>query len=262
MAAHNLRWSAGVVLSVVLAGGCTGTSAREEKVTLSVFAASSLTDVMPELAETFERAHPDVDLRVTFAGSQVLRLQIEQGASVDVYASANDAHMNALEDSGHVLRSHMLASTDLVIIVPPDNPAGIERFDQLTQAERIVVGTRFVPIGAYTDAVLNNASVVLGDDFAAGVRDRIASMESNVRLVRAKVELGEADAAFVYRTDALNRDRVRVVPIPDEVNVEARFRIALTSETRRGPEAERLLDFLASPPAREIFRAHGFTGAG
>ncbi len=262
MAAHTLRWYAGVVLLVVLAGGCTGTSAREEKVTLSVFAASSLTDVMPELAETFERAHPDVDLRVTFAGSQVLRLQIEQGASVDVYASANDAHMNALEDSGHVLRSHTLASTDLVIIVPPDNPAGIERFDQLTQAERIVVGTRFVPIGAYTDAVLNNASVVLGDDFAAGVRGRIASMESNVRLVRAKVELGEADAAFVYRTDALNRDRVRVVPIPDEVNVEARFRIALTSETRRGPEAERLLDFLASPPARESFRAHGFTGAG
>lgn len=262
MAASRLRSIVGALLLVVLAGGCTGTPARDEQATLSVFAASSLTDVMSEVTATFERTHPDIDLQVTFAGSQVLRLQIEQGASVDVFASANDAHMDALEDGGYVLRSRPLATTDLVVIVPRDNPAGIERFDQLARAERIVVGTRFVPIGAYTDAVLDNASVALGDDFAAGVRNRIASMESNVRLVRAKVELGEADAAVVYTTDALHSDRVRIVPIPDEFNVQARFRIAVTSETRRAPEAERLLDFLSSPPAREIFRAHGFTGAG
>jgi len=262
MVSHNMRMAAAASLLLLLTAGCSGTREENERMTLSVFAASSLTDVMPDLVEVFQGAHPDVDVAVTFAGSQVLRFQIEQGASADVFASANEAHMRALEDAGHVIRSRALAATDLVVVVPLANGAAIERFDQLAQATRIVVGTPFVPIGAYADTVLSKASAVLGEDFAADVRDRIASMESNVRLVRAKVELGEADAALVYRTDAMNSDRVGLVPIPDAFNVQAQFWVGVTMSSPRGDEAGRFLDFLSSPPAREIFRAHGFRSAG
>ena len=96
-----------------------------------------MTNVMPELVTQFHRAHPDVAVEVTFAGSQILRLQIERGAAADVFMSANESHMTALADGGHVARPRRLATTDLVIIVPLDNGAGVERFEDLTRAERI-----------------------------------------------------------------------------------------------------------------------------
>lgn len=258
--ADILRSTVSTLFVCLLSAGCIGPSAEGARVPLTVFAASSLTDVFSELERRFEEKHPDIDLEPSFGGSQVLRFQIEQGAPVDVFASANDVHMAALEAGGYVRPPHTLAVTDLVVIVPPDNPAEIHRFDQLDRAVRLVVGTEYVPIGVYAETVLENASAQLGEAFVTGVRDRVVSMESNVRLVRAKVELGEADAALVYRTDARSSDRVRMIPIPDELNVQARFTIAVTTTTDRASEADLFLSFLASPAAREVFSAHGFTG--
>ena len=212
-----------------------------------------------ELARTYEEQHPDTDLQLTFAGSQILRFQIEQGASADLFASANDdAYAGARRRGPHGVDPEPSAITDLVVIVPRENPAGIERFDQLDRASSIVVGTTYVPIGAYTEQVLELASAELGEVFVNQVRDRVVSMESNVRLVRAKVELGQADAAFVYRTDARASERVRLVPIPEELNVQARFSIAITSETKRTHAAARFFDYLASHEARSILESHGF----
>lgn len=231
---------------------------RPERQPLHIFAASSLTDVFREMAGAFEGAHPDTEVVLVFAGSQVLRLQIEQGAPADVFASANAQHMDALVRGGLVRGERVLARNELVVIVPPANPAGIESFADLVRAERIVIGTPNVPVGVYAREALRRAGAEVGGSaFARAVLGRVVSEESNVRLVRAKVELGEADAAIVYRTDAVP-GRVRTVQLPPGANVHARYLIGMVEGAGNAAGAERWAEFAASPEGRRIFSRHGF----
>ncbi len=101
----------------------------DDRVALSVFAASSLTEAFTELEQAFEVTRPDVDVQLTFAGSQVLRMQLEQGATADVFASANEGHMDALVSAGVVSRSETFTHNELVVIIPTDNPAGLTSFE-------------------------------------------------------------------------------------------------------------------------------------
>jgi molybdate transport system substrate-binding protein len=246
---------------MVLALGACGGSGEIEPGQLSVYAASSLTEAFGELEGIFESAHPGVDVSITFAGSQVLRLQIGKGAPADVFASANMDHMQALVDSGLVEESQVFAQNDLVIIVPPDNPAGIEELGDLTEAQRLVLGTANVPVGQYAREVLRRAAPNHEEGFEAIVMSRVVSEESNVRLARAKVELGEADAAIVYRTDAGSSDRVRVVEIPRELNVIADYPIGVVragGATDARSAAEAWVTLVASAEGRAVLERHGF----
>lgn len=260
----------GALLAAALLAGCSA-SDGSGRPALTVYAASSLTEAFDELATVFEKAHPDVDLQLTFAGSQVLRVQIEQGARADVYASANPEHVEALVQEGLVRDGRWFAGNELVIAVPLDNPAGIESFADLPRAERIVLGTEAVPVGRYAREVLVAADSSVRAGFAADVMAHVVSEESNVRLARSKVELGEADAAIVYRTDAMASDRVRTVAIPDGVNVRADYLVGavLRPDERRdsegdfghGAPAELAADWIAllrSDAGREVLERHGF----
>lgn len=241
-----------LTLATVLLFGCAEGSEREP---LLVFAASSLTEAFEALEPAFEAAHPDTDVQLTFAGSQVLRLQIEQGAPASVFASADRAHVDALVAADALHDPQPFARGELALIVPADSP--IERFDQLAEAERIVVGSPSVPVGRYTRTLLERAESTHGRGFVEAIRAHIASEESNVRLVRAKIELGEADAAFVYRTDA--RD-ARTVPIPPELNVAARYTIGVAPGAPS--EAEAFVAFVRSAEGRAILERHGFEPEG
>ena len=179
-------------LVVLAVGACAGGGGERE--TISVYAASSLTELFEALESSFEASHPSTDVALNFAGSQVLRLQIEQGAPADVFASADLRHMDALVTSGRIAAPRVFAHNELVLIVPLDNPAGLESFSDLPRATRLVVGSQAGPVGSYTRAVLAAAGTQLGEEFEATVTGNIVSEESNVRGVRAKVELGEADA--------------------------------------------------------------------
>ena len=248
------RAAVAAVLAVVLAA-C---ESPPESGTLSVYAASSLTEAFSEIETVFEAAHADIDVSVTYAGSQILRLQIEQGAPADVFASANPEHMQALVDSGLVAESRVFVRNELVVIVPLDNPAGIESLEDLPEASRVVLGTRNVPVGRYTRDVLRLAAPMLGEGFEATVLSRVVSEETNVRLARAKVELGEADAAIVYRTDAGSSDRVRIVEIPSEFNVIADYPIGALRRTTVPATAEAWVGLLMSPEGRTVLARHGF----
>lgn len=241
-------------LVAVAPSGCRSADSPE---VVSVFAASSLTESFAEMERAYEAAHPGVNLRRTHAGSQVLRLQIEQGAGADVYASANPAHVEALVEGGHVATPATFAHNELVVIVPPDNPAGIESFADLTHARRLVIGTPQVPFGAYARAVLDRADADLGGDFRGRVLSRVVSEESNVRLARAKVALGEADAAIVYRTDV--NDAVGAIPIPSAYSVRAAYPLAIA--TTASPRAASFRDFVLSSAGQDILLSHGFGGA-
>jgi molybdate transport system substrate-binding protein len=224
-----------------------------ESGTLNVYAASSLTEAFGELETMFESSHPGVDVAVTFAGSQ-----IEQGAPADEFASANVEHMQVLVDSGLVDESEVFAHNDLVIIVPPDNPGGIEELGDLAHAERLVLGTANVPVGQYAREILRRAAPSHEEGFEAIVMSRVVSEESNVRLARSKVELGEADAAIVYRTDAGSSDRVRVVEIPRELNLIADYPIGIVESTGMRAAAQAWLELVGSPEGRSVLERRGF----
>ena len=245
-------------LFVWAAGAAACASGTPEREPLRVFAASSLTEAFQEMAAAFETASPDTDVVLVFAGSQALRLQIEQGAQADIFVSANHGHMESLTRGGLVSAERVLAENELVVIVPPDNPAGVESFGDLAKVERLVIGTANVPVGAYTREALRRAETDGGlPGFEAAVMGRVVSEEHNVRLVRAKVELGEADAAIVYRTDAVP-GRVRTVQVPPGVNVRARYLIGVVAGAGNPAAAERWVGFVSSPEGRRILSRHGF----
>jgi len=229
-----------------------------ERTPLVVFAASSLTDAFNDLEKSFEAANANVDVTLSYGGSQVLKLQISEGAPSDVFASADDAHMRELVSAGHAQPSQTFAFNELVIVVPPDNPAHVAELKDLPRAERLVIGAASVPVGRYTREMLARAGKVYGQSFERDALARVVSEESNVRLVRAKVELGEADAAIVYRTDAAAPAKVKQVAIPAELNVRASYPIAVLTKSAQPELARRWVSHVLSPAGKAVLGARGF----
>ena len=247
------------IVSGMISSGC-GDRGSSGRAPLAVFAASSLTESFEALETGFEQAHPEIDVRLTFAGSQVLRLQIERGAAADVFAAASELHMNALVEAGRVEASQDFAGNRLVVIVPEDNPAGIERFEDLVKAETIVIGAQTVPVGVYTRQMLERVAASR-PPLAEQIRAHVVSEESNVRLVRAKVELGEADAAVVYRTDADASERVRVIEVPETYDVHARYPIAVVEGAAQAKAGGSFVAYVRSESGQGLLAEHGFSPA-
>jgi molybdate transport system substrate-binding protein len=225
-----------------------------------VFAASSLADAFEECEVLFESANPGVDVLVSTAGSQALRTQIEHGAAADVFASANLAHVEALRALGLVEESVPLARNRLVVAVPVENTAGIRTFADLPDASRIVIGNERVPLGEYTRLALAQTSI---PGFSESVMDRVVSEEPNARLVLAKVALGEADAAVVYRTDALGRDDVLVIELPDEASPLITYAIATATRSGVSEHATAWVEFVTSEEGCvDALHTHHFEAAG
>ena len=124
--------------------------ARADERELTVFAAASLREVFDDLGKGFEAKNAGVKVRISYAGSQELRTQIEHGAKGDVFASADLKHMAALEKAGLVAASRVFTRNEPVIVVPKGNPAGVRALADLPKAKRLVIGTPEVPIGNYT----------------------------------------------------------------------------------------------------------------
>jgi molybdate transport system substrate-binding protein len=229
-----------------------------EPTRLVVFAASSLTDVFNDLERSFEAANAGVDVVLSLGGSQLLKLQISEGAPGDVFASADGAHMRALVSAGLARPSQTFAHNELVIVVPSDNPARIAELEELPRAQRLVIGAASVPVGSYTRELFARASSAYGASFEEAVLSRVVSEESNVRLVRAKVELGEADAAVVYRTDAAASTNVKQVLLPPELNVRASYPIAVLTRAAQPELARRWVSHVLSPAGKAALETRGF----
>ena len=226
---------------------------------LTVFAASSLRDAFQDLGRNLEQQHPGTSVSFNFAGSQELRTQVEHGARADVFASADPRTLRALAGAGLALEPQVFARNEPVIVVPAGNPAGIHSLADLPRARRLVVGAPEVPIGEYTVRILEAASRRYGPAFGAAVESRVASRELNVRQVLAKVALGEADAAIVYRTDALaSRGAVEVISIPPELNVVAEYPIAVLRGAPQAGLARAFVELVLSSAGQAVLARHGF----
>lgn len=242
-------------------GGSEGGGEQEEGDTLTVLAASSLTDAFKELESIFEEQNESVDVQTSFAGSSELLAQIQQGAPADVFASADEAKMDTALEGDLVMEPEIFVKNRLVVLVPADNPAGIEEFRDLAVADaQIVLAEEVVPIARYAEEVLENAVTEYGGDFAQRVRNKIVSREASVRASANRVALGEADATFVYVSDVTEdiREQVRVIEIPVELNVVAIYPIA-TIEGSRNPElAQAWLDLVLSDRGQDVLETYNF----
>ncbi|MEX1362502.1 MAG: molybdate ABC transporter substrate-binding protein [Nannocystaceae bacterium] len=264
---HWSRRSFGGALGLLgLGAGASCTrGGSDPATTVTVLAASSLVDAFAELRIAFEGTNPGVDVVVSTAGSQALRLQIVQGAPADVFASANPAHMDALRREGLVRDVVTFAKGTLVLVVPRGNPAGLRSLADLPRARRVVMGTEEVPIGAYTRTVLERAESLYGPGFRSQVEARVVSLEPNVRLVLAKVELGEADAAIVYRSDTIGAGaggregprEVEVIELPD-LGVTPRYHVGVLTAAAAPALADRFVAHLRSELGRTVLTRHGF----
>lgn len=244
--------SAALIASVSL--GLVGTTRAEEPKELTVFAAASLREVFEDLAKTFE-AKTKIKVRLNLAGSQELRTQLENGARADVFASADQKHMDALITAKLADAPRVFARNTPVVIVPKGNPAKVAKFDELFKAKKIVIGVPEVPIGNYTVQILDKA----GTDFKQKVLANVVSRELNVRQVLAKVSLGEADAGIVYRTDAIaGKDKVEIIDIPAKVNVIAEYPVAVLTKAPQSAAAKAFIDLLVSGDGQKRLAAAGF----
>lgn len=225
---------------------------------LTVFAAASLRESFGQLAEQFEANHPGVKVRLNLAGSQELRVQLENGAPADVFAAAEAKHLSALEAQQLARPAAVFARNEPVLVVPRDNPAGLRALGDLPRARRIVLGVPEVPIGAYSARILDAASAA-DKSFRARVEARVVSRELNVRQVLAKVALGEADAAIVYRTDAATaRGRITIIPIDPKINVVAEYPISVLSRAQQPRLAEEYVAFVLSAAGQRTLESFGF----
>lgn len=257
----RVRWASVGALAVVLAG-CAG--APKSATSLTVFAASSLTDAFGEIGAAYEGEHPAVNVAFSFGGSQTLGTQIEAGAPADVFAAANDKEMNALV-TGEMVKPgapRPFLSNSLVVILPAENPASLQQLQDLAAPGiKLVLAAQEVPVGDYARQSLDKMNSVFGADFSERVLNRVVSNEDNARQVVAKVQLGEADAGIVYVSDTIGATGLKTIEIPADINVSATYQIAPLVHSSNPDEAASLIEFVLSPQGQAILSKWGFAPA-
>ena len=240
-------------LLVALASICASAPAAE----INVFAASSLTDALTQIAiaARYHGAEYADHLTFNFAASSTLARQIEEGAPADIFFSADDQQMDRLQKSGHVATEtrRTLLSNSLVVIAPADSPLNIKSPVDLKAVARIALADpNIVPVGVYTRAYLSRL------DLWDAIAPKVIPVE-NVRAALAAVESGNVDAGFGYATDARGSKKVKVVfAVPADEEPRISYPAAVVKGTRNRETAEKFLEFLQSDTATKIFEAHGF----
>jgi molybdate transport system substrate-binding protein len=239
-----------------------------DKPTLRVFAAASLVDAFDELGRALERQRPGLTVRASYAGSQQLASQLEQGARGDVFASADTRWMADVVGHGLATGEPVLfARNRMVVIVPATNPARITRIQDLARGGvKLVLCAEAVPAGHYSRSVLGNldADPAFGRGFARRVLGNVVSEEENVRAVVAKVQLGEADAGLAYRSDVSPRllRYVKVLELPPAANVLAAYLIVPLKGASDPAAAKAFVDLVLSPGGQRVLGRYGFVPAG
>lgn len=247
-----------------LLAGCNAASstgdASKEKVELTISAAASLTDAMKEIQSSYEDEHPAVKLHFNFGGSGALQKQIEQGAPVDLFLSAATQNMNALVDQGLIEASQhqIVLKNELVVITSSSGGSQVEvrELQDLTKEEIQLVAIGIpesVPAGSYAREALTHAQ--LWDKLQPKM-----IQAKDVRQVLQYVETGNADAGFVYQSDAMTSQNIAIAFSVDTSSyTPVEYPIGILKSTKHMKEAVELYDYLQSEEALEVFKKYGFS---
>jgi molybdate transport system substrate-binding protein len=243
-----LALAAGLATAACAGSGDVGGAAEKSKVI--VFAASSLTEAFEVIGEEIQSEDPDASFTFNFGSSSDLATQLEQGARADVYASADEDNMTRVEDAGLVEgQPQVFVTNRLEIIVRSGNPHGIRSLKDLEDRDLVLsLCNEQCPAGKYAAQVLDKAGVSVEPD----------SLETEVKAVVTRLQVGEADAGIVYVSDVASAGgEVEGVPIPPAQNVVARYPVARLTES---PDAAgEFVDFVLSGRGRAVLEQHGFT---
>ena len=248
-------------LAVITAAACASDRA-EGAATLRVFAASSLTDALKEAAEVFEAENEGVQVEMHFAGSSRLRAQLEEGAEADAFISADPRHIDAI---AHLLvdSSITTVATNEMVVALADSGRPVQSLEYLAEpGVKIVIALPDVPAGRYARALIADMAQQQGfpADFEEAVLGNIVSEEANVRAVLAKVQLGEADAGFVYQSD-LRDTGLHSLTIPDQNPGDIAYVAAALRDSSHHDTVQAFPDFLVSAEGQRILLSHGFLSA-
>jgi len=247
---RRIGWLFLIVTFLLTLAACGGENepqaeaSGESERPLTVYAAASLTEVFPTI---------DPTARYNFAASDDLATQIREGAPADVYAAASSKYPQELFDEQLVEEPVTFASNRLVLIVPKDNPAGIETLQDVTRpGTKLVVAAEGVPVGDYTREALDELKL-------ADALDNIVSNEDDVKGVVGKVSLGEADAGFVYSTDAAAAgDEVSVIELPKGSQPPIEYQIAVVTGSKNKEAAEAFVQKVLGRGGQQALKAAGF----
>lgn len=262
MKRHKRTISFLLLLSIIMISGCTKqeeipSENMEETHELLISAAASLTDAMMEITSAFEEEHPNTELTVNYGGSGKLAQQLQQGAPVDVFLSADQAWMDKLDEAQLILPESRInfAKNDLVLIAKKDSPFTIDSIKDLTDAQidKIAIGNPdSVPAGKYATDALKNSNVLeqIENQFIYA---------KDVRQVLTYIETGNAEVGFVYSSDLYRTKDIEVVAKIDQSLFEPIvYPAAVISTSNNGTIAKEFVDFLESDTVQSIIKKYGF----
>jgi molybdate transport system substrate-binding protein len=241
----------------------TNASPTAAPVSLTVFAASSLTTAFNDIKTAYHTAHPNVTITYNYNGSQALEQQIANGAPDDIFASADLTNMQKASSANLVGPSQIFAKNKLTVIVPASNPARLHVLKDLANpGVKIDVGGPSVPVGKYTLQVLDNLGHAsdYGTDYENSVKANFVSQEENDAAIVQKVQLGTVDAGIVYVTDVTpaNATKVTQIAIPDQFNVIAQYPIAVTKSSTHASAAQAFVQYILSSQGQAILNKYYF----
>ena len=254
-----------VLAAALLLAACGGSSGGERA--LTVFAAASLSDALGDAARAFERANSGTRVTVNFANTVTLRTQLEQGARADVFASADEAQMALAQRSGVVAGEPAVLATNRLAVVARAEGSKVAALEDVAKpGVRLMIVPAPIPVGVYFEDALRRmeADPRYGGEFVRRVRANVVSQAQNVRQATATVQLGEADAAIAYVTDARAQGgpTLRAIPFPDGLADVARYPIAVVKASDAAELARRFIAFLRSPEGQGVLARHGFGSGG
>lgn len=224
---------------------------------LLVSAAASLQKALQEITPLYTKANSSQTINYNFASSGSLQQQIEQGAPVDVFISAANQQMNALQKQGLLAAgtSQNLLTNQLVLITPQKKSGSVTNLKQLINpvVQRISIGEpRSVPAGQYATEALSNLGIL------KQIKSKLV-LGNNVKAVLTAVETGDVDAGIVYITDAQDSDKITVaVTIDQKLYAPIHYPIAVLKSSKYLNAAQQYMDFLQSDSAKTIFKKYGF----
>ena len=246
-------------------GGGSGGGGETQGGTLTILAASSLTDAFGELGEIFEEQNEDVKVKQSFGASSDLLVQIQQGAPADVFASAAEEEMDTAGKDGLVAgKPEVFVKNREVIMVPKDNPANINGLEDMAKPDvKLVLAAKDVPAADYAVEILGKANEEYGPDFEDDVLSNVVSREADVRASVNRVVVGDADATFGYASDYTPdiRGRVKVIPIPPNLNIIATYPIAALKDAKDPNLAKKWVDLVTSKEGQRVLKKWNFEPA-
>ena len=248
-AAASLALLLGGCSSTPATGATEGTTTDAISGDVAVAAAASLKGAFDKAIDEFATAHPDVKITANYDGSSTLATQINAGAKVDVFASADEKNMAKVTDPGLASDPVIFAKNTLVVVTPKDNPGDVKTLQELANPDlKVVLCAPEVPCGAASQTLLKNQGVTVTP----------ASQEQNVTAVLTKVQNDEADAGLVYKTDAATTDQVESFVPEGADEVVNSYPIVVLKDARNKAAAQAFVDFITGSDGQSILASFGF----